>query len=159
MKRVRTYNPYMNDSDKTSVAEPETSGGLHWTFSVIHAAHLIEERIELALSKVGLSLAKQGALTELANAGEPLTLSQLAGRLSCVRSNMTQLIDRLEADGLVKRLDDPADRRSVKAELTDKGREQQRAGDRAVKRVQSEFASSLTARERLGLESALGAIK
>ena len=88
-----------------------------------------------------------------------MTLSQLAERLSCVRSNMTQLIDRLEADGFVNRLPDPADRRSVKAELTDLGREKQRAGDKAVKRVQSEFASSLTARERMGLEAALGAIK
>jgi len=149
----------MNDAREITVAEPEASAGPHWTFSVLHAARLIEERIELALGKVGLSLAKQGALTELAQAGEPLTLSQLAGRLSCVRSNMTQLIDRLEADGLVKRLDDPADRRSVKAELTAKGREKQHAGDRAVKRVQSEFAASLTARERSGLEAALGALK
>lgn len=149
----------MNDSEKTTVAEPQASAGPHWTFSVIHAAHLIEDRIELALGKSGLSLAKHGALSELVQAGEPLTLSQLAARLSCVRSNMTQLIDRLEADGLVNRLDDPADRRSVKAELTEKGREKQRAGERAVKRVQSEFAASLTARERSGLEAALGAIK
>jgi len=149
----------MNDSEKTAIPEPETASGPHWTFSVMHAAHVIEDRIELALGKAGLSIAKHGALTELAKAGEPLTLSQLAERLSCVRSNMTQLIDRLEADGLVNRLPDPADRRSVKAELTDLGMEKQRAGDRAVKRVQSEFASSLTARERMGLEAALGAIK
>jgi DNA-binding MarR family transcriptional regulator len=149
----------MNDSPERTAAERDAAAGPHWTLSVIHAAHLIEERIELALAKVGLSLAKQGALTELAQAGEPLTLSQLAARLSCVRSNMTQLIDRLESDGLVKRLDDPADRRSVKAELTAKGKEKQHAGDRAVKRVQAEFAASLTARERSGLEAALGALK
>ena len=149
----------MNDTDKTTIAEPETTSGPHWTFSVMHAAHIIEDRIELALGKAGLSIAKHGALTELAKAGEPLPLSQLAERLSCVRSNMTQLIDRLETDGLVNRLPDPDDRRSVKAELTDLGMEKQRAGDKAVKRVQSEFASSLTARERMGLEAALGAIK
>jgi DNA-binding MarR family transcriptional regulator len=149
----------MNESERKATTEAETTAGPHWTFSVMHAAHVIEDRIELALGKTGLSLAKHGALTELAKAGEPLTLSQLAERLSCVRSNMTQLIDRLEADGLVNRLPDPADRRSVKAELTDLGREKQRAGDRAVKKVQSDFASSLTARERMGLEAALGAIK
>jgi DNA-binding MarR family transcriptional regulator len=147
----------MNDSPDTEVLA-ETSAP-HWTFSVLHAAHLIEDRIEQALGKVGLSMAKQGALTELAAAGEPLTLSQLAARLSCVRSNMTQLVDRLEAEGLVKRLDDPADRRSVRAELTQLGRERQRAGEKAVKRVQTEFASSLTTRERTALEAALGALK
>jgi DNA-binding MarR family transcriptional regulator len=147
----------MNDSPGTEI--PVESSAPHWTFSVLHAAHLIEDRIEQALGKVGLSMAKQGALTELVAAGEPLTLSQLAARLSCVRSNMTQLVDRLEADGLVKRLDDPADRRSVRAELTQLGRERHRAGEKAVKRVQSEFAASLTTRERTALEAALGALK
>ncbi len=147
----------MNDQvENETVLE---SAGPHWTFSVIHAAHLIEDRIEEALGKVGLSIAKQGALSELAAAGEPLTLSQLAARLSCVRSNMTQLVDRLEADGLVKRLDDPADRRSVRAELTALGKEKQRAGEKAMKRVQGEFAASLTSRERSALEAALGALK
>jgi DNA-binding MarR family transcriptional regulator len=147
----------MNETPEIE-AVAETSAP-HWTFSVLHAAQLIEDRIEGALGKVGLSMAKQGALRELAAAGEPLTLSQLATRLSCVRSNMTQLIDRLEADGLVNRLDDPADRRSVRAELTQLGREKHVAGDRAVRRVQSEFAASLTTRERMALESALAALK
>lgn len=133
--------------------------GPHWTFSVLHAAHLIEDRIEDALGKVGLSMAKHGALRELAAAGEPLTLSQLATRLSCVRSNMTQLVDRLEADGLVNRLDDPADRRSVRADLTELGKEKHAAGNKAVKRVQGEFAASLTSGERAALEAALGALR
>ncbi len=147
----------MNDNPETdTIAEPAAP---HWTFSVLHAAHLIEDRIEQALGKVGLSMAKHGALSELAAAGEPLTLSQLAARLSCVRSNMTQLVDRLEADGLVTRLDDPDDRRSVRAELTQLGKERQQAGEKAVKRVQSEFAATLTSRERSALEAALGALR
>ncbi|MFN2604180.1 MAG: MarR family winged helix-turn-helix transcriptional regulator [Gemmatimonadaceae bacterium] len=147
----------MNDHVETETVFEST--GPHWTFSVMHAAHLIEDRIEGALGRVGLSIAKHGALSELESAGEPLTLSQLAARLSCVRSNMTQLVDRLESDGLVKRVDDPADRRSVRAELTALGKEKQRAGDKAVKRVQAEFAASLTTRERTALEAALGALK
>ena len=127
----------MNDTTETE-ALPESSAP-HWTFSVLHAAHLIEDRIEQGLAKVGLSMAKQGALTELASAGEPLTLSQLATRLSCVRSNMTQLVDRLEADGFVKRLADPEDRRSVRAELTPLGKERQRVGEKAMKKVQSDL--------------------
>src|SRR5215210_471231 len=146
----------MNETTDTEILAEAAAP--HWTFSVLHAAHLIEDRIEQALGKVGLSMAKHGALRELAAAGEPLTLSQLAARLSCVRSNMTQLVDRLEADGLVTRLDDPADRRSVRAELTQLGREKHVAGDKAMKRVQSEFAASLTSRERIALEAALGAL-
>jgi DNA-binding MarR family transcriptional regulator len=160
MKRVQTYNTgmneaYMNDTPANTVAEPAAP---HWTLSVLHAAHLIEERIEGALSKIGLSMAKQGALGALATAGEPLTLGQLAGRLSCVRSNITQLVDRLEADGFVKRVADPEDRRSIRVELTPLGRERHRSGERAMKRVQTEFASKLTGGERSALEAALGAL-
>ena len=36
----------------------------------------------------------------------------LAERLTCAKSNVTQLVDRLEADGLVRRKLDPSDRRS-----------------------------------------------
>ena len=147
----------MNNSESTTatVAQPEA----HWTFSVLHAARVIEERMDAALGRVSLSMAKQGALTQLALAGEPLTLSQLATRLSCVRSNMTQLVDRLEADGLVKRLDDPSDRRSVRAELTALGRERQHAGARAMARVQSEFATGLSKDDRSALEVALSTFK
>ena len=88
----------------------------------IQSLHAVEARLEASLEPLGLSLAKFGALAQLAAAGEPLPLSTLAERRACVRSNITQLVDRLEADGLVKRSDDPRDRRSVRAELTDEGR-------------------------------------
>jgi len=147
----------MNDSESTATTVAEQAP--HWTISVIHAAHVIEDRMEVALSKVSLSMAKQGALTQLALAGEPLTLSQLATRLSCVRSNMTQLVDRLEADGLVRRLDDPTDRRSVRAELTPLGREKQIAGERAIAKVQSEIAAGLSRDDKSALESALSTFR
>ncbi len=146
-----------NDEGNTTAITAEPAA--HWTFSVLHAARVIEERLEAALGKISLSMAKQGALTQLVLAGEPLTLSQLATRLSCVRSNMTQLVDRLEADGLVKRLDDPADRRSVRAELTALGRVRQHAGARAMAGVQSEFAAGLSKDDRLALEVALSTFK
>jgi DNA-binding MarR family transcriptional regulator len=82
----------------------------------------VEARAEHALAEVGLSLAKLGALRHLVLASEPLTLSQLAERHCCGKSNVTQLIDRLEADGFVARAVDPNDRRNVRAALTPSGR-------------------------------------
>ena len=70
-------------------------------FAVLHASSVLESRVEARLSDVGLSLAKLAALHRLTEAGESLPLGQLADRLSCVKSNVTQLVDRLEADGLV----------------------------------------------------------
>ncbi|HEX6575674.1 MAG TPA: MarR family transcriptional regulator [Gemmatimonadaceae bacterium] len=127
-------------------------------FSIMHAAHLIEEKIESALDNVGLSMAKHSALSKLYEAGEPLTLSDLAAKLSCVRSNITQLVDRLESDGLVRRVADPSDRRSIRAELTELGIEKHAAGAAEVGRIQSEVAEKLATTDLSALESALASI-
>jgi DNA-binding MarR family transcriptional regulator len=112
-------------------------------WSLIHAARAIEHRMEAALEIVELSSPKFAVLTILVDADDALTLSELAARSSCVRSNMTQLIDRLEADGLVRRVDDPHDRRSVRAELTVLGRERQAAGATQMDAVREQFADLL----------------
>ena len=65
---------------------------------LVRASHAVEDRWEDALAQAELSGPKFVALTVLVEAGEPLSLSELASKLTCVRSNITQLIDRLEAD-------------------------------------------------------------
>jgi DNA-binding MarR family transcriptional regulator len=107
-------------------------GEARFSYELLHASARVSEGLEAALEPLGLSLAKFGALSKLVAAGEPLPLSTLAERCACVRSNITQLVDRLEADGLVSRQADPADRRSVRASLTEEGRRRQAAGARAV---------------------------
>ena len=92
------------------------------TLLLLDAARAVEARAEGALGEIGLSLAKLGALRHLVLATEPLTLSQLAERHCCGKSNITQLVDRLEADGLVARESDPDDRRTVRATVTPAGR-------------------------------------
>jgi DNA-binding MarR family transcriptional regulator len=101
---------------------PTTAPGCALTLLLLDAARAVETRAERALAEVGLSLAKLGALRHLVLASEPLMLSQLADLHCCGRSNVTQLIDRLEADGFVARTLDPANRRNVRAELTPAGR-------------------------------------
>ncbi len=128
-------------------------------FSLLGAARALEARLESALETVGLSLAKHGVLSKLAEAGEPLALSDLAGRLCCVRSNMTQLMDRLEADGFVQRIDDPNDRRIVRAALTPLGAERRAEGSRQVEKVQAEFQASLSDEERVVLERVLTSLR
>jgi len=98
------------------------SRGCALTLLLLDAARAVEARVEHALADEGLSLAKLGALRHLALADEALTLTQLAERHCCGRSNVTALIDRLEADGYVERSVDPSDRRNVRAALTPKGR-------------------------------------
>ena len=127
-------------------------------YALIHAAHLIEERLEQALAEVGLSGAKFAALSALVGASKPTSLCDLAGQLSCVRSNITQLVDRLEADGMVRRVDDPKDRRGVRAEITKLGRQRQAAGVERVAKIHRELDKQLAAIDARRLSRALGAI-
>src|SRR3954462_5620257 len=101
---------------------PAPVNGCALTLLLLDAARAVEARAEGALSEVGLSLAKLGALRHLVLAAEPLTLSHLAERHCCGKSNVTQLVDRLEGDGFVARVADPDDRRTTRAAVTESGR-------------------------------------
>ncbi|HXM82725.1 MAG TPA: MarR family transcriptional regulator [Burkholderiales bacterium] len=124
-------------------------------WSLMHAAHAVESQIEEALAQVELSGAKLAALTQLVEADEPVTLGELAAKCACVRSNITQLVDRLEADKLVRRVDDAADRRSLRAAITPLGRERQAAGAKKVDEVRRKLGKALSAIDHAALKRAL----
>ena len=54
---------------------------------------------------------------------QPLSMGELADRLFCDASNVTGIVDRLEARGLVERQPDPDDRRVRRLVLTATGQE------------------------------------
>jgi DNA-binding MarR family transcriptional regulator len=58
-----------------------------------------------------------------ASPDKAMALSEIGNYLVVTRPNVTGLIDGLVADGLVKRIDHPEDRRMVLAQLTPAGRE------------------------------------
>src|SRR6266404_2806453 len=120
--------------------------------ALVQAAHRVEARLEEALAGVGLSTAKFETLSILVSQDRPISLSALAAKLVCVRSNVTQLVDRLETEGLVKRADDPSDRRAVRAEVTALGRKRQAAGTPVVQAVLKEVAKELSVVDPLVLK-------
>jgi len=133
------------------MGDTERSGLL----AVLHTSGVLETRVEAKLSDVGLSIAKLAALHVLMRAGESLPLGQLAERLSCVKSNVTQLVDRLEADGLVSRAADPNDRRSRLAVLTAAGRKAYAKGSDIQAQAEKELFSALSADESKKLHELL----
>jgi DNA-binding MarR family transcriptional regulator len=128
-------------------------------FAVLHAASSVESRVEARLAEVGLSLPKLAALHHLSQAGDSLPLGQLAERLACVKSNVTQLVDRLEADGLVTRAGDPADRRSRLAVLTEAGKTAYVKGTQIRQESEHEIFGVLTRDEADSLQSLLAKIE
>jgi len=127
-------------------------------FAVLHAANALEARVEERLADAGLSLPKLAALHQLSQAGDSLPLGQLAERLACVKSNVTQLVDRLEADGLVVRAADPNDRRSRLAVLTDSGKTAYARGSQIQQQTEREIFGALSKEESSALHSLLAKI-
>ena len=124
-----------------------TESGRTPLFAVLHAASALEARVEEQLAEVGLSLPKLAALHQLSQAGDSLPLGQLAERLACVKSNVTQLVDRLEADGLVVRAADPNDRRSRLAVITESGKSAYERGIDIQQRAERDIFGGLSKEE------------
>lgn len=124
----------------------------------LDAAQLLHGEVEAAMADLGLSRAKFGVLAQLARAGAPVSLGELAAGQRCVRSNITQLTDRMEADGLVRRVDDADDRRSVRALLTPLGAERHALGQRQLGRLTRRFDAALAPADRAALARVLETI-
>ena len=76
-----------------------------------------------------------------------------------MKSNVTQLVDRLEADGLVSRAADPNDRRSRLAVLTSAGRKAYTKGIEIQSQAEKELFSALSTEESKQLHELLAKLQ
>ncbi len=120
--------------------------------------HWADNRLDATLALRGLSAAKLGVLRELCYASEPVPLGQLAARLACAKSNVTQLVDRLEREGLVRRLPHADDRRCIRAAITEEGRRRCEWGLQAESELAQQLFGNLSEPNREKLASLLGEI-
>jgi DNA-binding MarR family transcriptional regulator len=67
---------------------------------------------------LGLTVAQASALREMTG---PMTMRELAGRMSCEPSNATVVVDNLESHRLIERRPHPTDRRAKQLVLTPEG--------------------------------------
>ena len=91
------------------------------------------------------------ALAVLDGAGEALTPSEIADRVLVASATMTATLDALERRGWVRRLPNPADRRSVLVEITDEGRSVADQALPGIRAVEQSMMSTLTTSERAQL--------
>jgi len=117
----------------------------------------MKQMLEETLAEFGLNLGEWSVLSALWNSGEPFHQSPgyLAKRAALTTGAMTNRLDGLEEEGLVRRLPDPEDRRGVIVELTPKGRElwERSVGAQAAK--EQFVASALNASEQKQLNKLL----
>ncbi len=87
-------------------------------------------------------------LKRLYDAGAPQPISYFADGFFSNLSNASQMIDRLEAEGLVYRIDNPRDRRSKLVELTDVGVERMHQAYERHFKLAQEVLAPLSDQER-----------
>jgi MarR family transcriptional repressor of emrRAB len=99
---------------------------------VFRVAHLLQSRIDAALAPLGLDMREYLALVLVGDEAQAPRPSDLGATLDATRTQVTRLLDGLEAKGLVRRAPNAADRRSLQLVLTDAGRTLARRAARAV---------------------------
>jgi DNA-binding MarR family transcriptional regulator len=106
---------------------------------------------------VGLPLAWYDVLLELAYAPDRrLTMTDLGARAVLSRTRVSRIVDELEAEGLVRRVENPQDRRSAFAALTEDGHARYReAAPHYLKAIEERFAAALSDSQLRTLASAL----
>lgn len=109
------------------------------------------------LDQLGITMSDWHVLTSLHWAGEPYRrkAGKLARHAELTSGAMTSRLDALEKEGLVRRLRDPDDRRSVLVELTEKGRKTHEQGMGIQAQKEALLAEALTDREKEQLNSLL----
>lgn len=117
---------------------------------VTELAKQIDDHMRSHVHGLGLTPSQAMALREL---GSPLTMRELAARMSCEASNVTFVVDRLEAAGLVERIAHPDDRRAKRVRLTVAGKSLRARLLRQL--IKDSPLHGLDAQDRLQLEGLL----
>ncbi|HEY6815273.1 MAG TPA: MarR family transcriptional regulator [Croceibacterium sp.] len=131
--------PKRTKSNFATYREGGTTRDIRVTVNLVLVARrwrsLLDERLRL----IGQSSARMEALAAIINSPSLSAQVDIAKRLRIEGPTMTRMLDTLEADGLVERLADPADRRTKQLRLTP-------AGEKVLEEI---FAIADSLRERL----------
>lgn len=101
--------------------DPAVQEALQAYIKLMRASRAVLNRVEKLLSPEGLTITQLGVLDAIFHKG-PLTHRELGRKVLSSAGNMTDVVDKLEARRLVRRIRDPLDRRRVTVELTVEGR-------------------------------------
>ena len=115
--------------------------------SIMRAQQIVLASVDEALKPLDLTFARYEALVLLSFSREgSLPLGKMGERLMIHPTSVTNIVDRLEVQGLVRRVDHPTDRRTTLCEITPEGRAVVERATDAVVEVDLGIAG-LTARE------------
>lgn len=125
----------------------ESTGTTGCTVLIFRLARMSGYRLGEALSVLEMRTHEFAVLHHLRQAG-PLSQQELGSALRINPSNLVGVLDTLEADGLVLRPRDPADRRRHLVELTSAGQRRLTQAKRAVEAAEQDLLAPLSQAER-----------
>jgi DNA-binding MarR family transcriptional regulator len=126
--------------------EPEAASGMAVFTAILRSFQLLNDQVNDVVRSHDLTFARYEVLTWLATDPESsLTLSWISKSLRIPPATVTNIIDRLEDDKLIRRVPHPSDARTTLAVITPRGR-----------RVATDATRDLNATvyERIGLSEA-----
>ena len=111
--------------DRETIARSDDHRALRIWLRLLTCTQLIEREVRTRLrEEFGTTLPRFDLMAQLERHPEGLKMNALSRLLMVTGGNVTAIVDQLEAEGLVERLDEPDDRRAYRIRLT-------RAGERA----------------------------
>ncbi|WP_073455950.1 MarR family winged helix-turn-helix transcriptional regulator [Pseudonocardia thermophila] len=127
--------------------------------SVMRVQQILLSAVDNALRPHGLTFARYEALVLLTFARtNKLPMRVMGERLQLHPTSVTNIVDRLQADGLVRRIPHPTDRRATLVEITEAGSMRLKAATEAVTEI--EFGlTGLTPEEEQTLTELLAKVR
>jgi DNA-binding MarR family transcriptional regulator len=127
---------------------------------LLTCSNLIEGEVRARLrGAFATTLPRFDLLAQLDRAPQGLTMGELSSRLMVSNGNVTGLTEALVREGLVSRLPEPGDRRSLRIRLTPAGKEAFDAMTPTHERWIDELVAGLTRAEMAHLLELLGKLK
>jgi DNA-binding MarR family transcriptional regulator len=115
------------------------------TWLLVHQCHRLLSRAEnTAFTQVGLTTRKHAVLFALRNLKSPVTVTDVAHWLDRNPNGISMLVDRMVKDGLVDRIKDMPDRRSVRLEITPKGEKAITDGNKLTRQVYKQIFAGIS---------------
>jgi DNA-binding MarR family transcriptional regulator len=119
-----TFDPIEEARSQWSARwEPDVSDAMAAATSIMRAQQVVLAAVDGALRPFGLTFARyEGLVLLLYSRQGVLPLGKMGQRLMIHPTSVTNIVDRLEQQGLVRRLPHPTDGRTTLAEITRDGR-------------------------------------
>jgi DNA-binding MarR family transcriptional regulator len=114
--------------------------GLAAVTSILRVNQVLSLRADQVLAPINLTFSRYEVLVVLYFNDGSMPLARLGKTLQVHQTSVTNLVDKLEAQGLIMRIPHPTDRRSTIAQITTAGRAMVR---KAIKRLNNELFSNL----------------